>query len=49
LEKDLKGEESGSLDRIFRSLARGARPSGDGVDSILAVKEATQLHDVINI
>ena len=46
LEEDIEGEGSGSLTRVYRSLASGKRPMEQNVDQELALKEAKEFHQV---
>lgn len=44
-EDDIKGEAEGPLERVYRSIAAGNRPSGSDVDTALAEAEAKELYD----
>lgn len=46
MEKDVNGEQSGDLGRVFRSLASGNRDITMDLDLSLAKKEAQELYDV---
>jgi annexin A7/11 len=45
LEDDIKDEEHGDTERVYRSIATGDRPSGSAVDNALAEKEAQDLYN----
>ncbi len=49
LDKDLKGEESGPLGRIFQSIASGKRASGYFADQNMAKNDAQSLYDVFHL
>ena len=46
MEDDIKDEERGDTERVYRSIATGDRPSGSAVDNALAEKEAQDLYNV---
>lgn len=48
-EEDIKGEAEGSLERLYRSIATGDRPTGTSVDQGLADAEAKEIYDVSQI
>lgn len=45
LDKDIAGEESGALGRIFRSLSSAGRTQAQNYDADLAQKDAQELYD----